>query len=117
MNPDKVQARKMVLVGVLALGIIGVYRDRRAQDPTGTFRVMWATGVVGLMLTFLADFAPKIAGPFAVLIVLGSLTNGGDRALQSALGVIAPTSSGSGSGAPARSGSTPTPTTPTPTGG
>lgn len=116
-NPDKVQARKMVLVGILLLAIIGVYRDRKQTDPAGTFRVMWAAGVVGLLLTLLADFAPKIAGPFALLAVLGSLTR--DNVIERALGTVAPTkSTGSGSGTSTRSASSPAPSaTPTPAGG
>lgn len=112
MSPDKVQARKMVLVGVLLLAVISVYRDRGKQDSAGTFRVFWGAGVVGMFLSLLADFVPTIAGPFAILIVLGSLTNGGDKALQSLLGTIVPQSP-AGSGSSARSGSSP-PATPTP---
>lgn len=118
MNPDKVQARKMVLVGVLLLFVIGVYRDRKAADPAGTFRVMWAAGVVGLILSLLADFAPRIAGPFAVLMVLGSLTSGGEKVIATALGVVAaPKSTGQAPPRPARSGPAPAPSSPAPAGG
>jgi hypothetical protein len=111
-SPDKVQARKLVLVSVLLLAVISVYRDRRRTDSAGTFRVFWGVGVVGMFLSLLADFLPTIAGPFAVLVVLGSLTNGGDKALQSLLGAIVPQTP-AGSSTTARSGSS-SPATPTP---
>lgn len=90
MTPDKVQARKMVLIGVLLLALTSIYRERRDPDGHDTFRVLWGVGVVGMFLSLLADFVPQIAGPFAILIVLGSLTSGGDKALKTFLGAIVP---------------------------
>ncbi len=105
MTPDKVQARKMVLVGVFVLALISTYKNRKQADPASTFRVFWGVAVVGMFLSLLADFLPQIAGPFAVLIVLGSMTNGGDKILEQALGVIAPRPAGAaGSSNQARSG-------------
>lgn len=113
MTPDKVQARKMVLVGVLLLAIIGVYRDRSKETKQGTFRVIWATAVVGLFLSLLADFLPTIAGPFALLIVLGLLSKNGEKTFENILSVVIPQPS-AGSGATARSASSSPATTPTP---
>jgi hypothetical protein len=101
MSPDKVQARKMVLVSVFLLALITVYRDRRDTSPKGTFRVFWGVGVVGMFLSLLADFVPQIAGPFAALIVLGSLTHGGDKLIEQALGLVAAPLGGSSSTPPA----------------
>lgn len=105
MNVDKVQARKMVLVSLLVLALVTVYKDRArtradvasGNVPAGTFRVFWGVGVVGMFLSLLADFLPQIAGPFAGLIVLGSLTNGGEQVIEKALGVVAPKPAGSSS--------------------
>jgi hypothetical protein len=88
LNPTKVQARKMVLVSMLLLFAIQMYRDRKVESPQGTYRTFWAVGVVGLFLSLLADFVPQIAGPFAALVVLGSLTNGGEAALTKLVGVV-----------------------------
>ena len=71
MSPDKAQARKMVLVSAFLLAGIAVYKDR--QSPGEMFKRLWGVGVVGLVLSLAADFAPTVAGPFAVLVVLGSL--------------------------------------------
>lgn len=110
MTPDKVTARKMVLIGVVGLAVISVYRDHHGQSSAGTFRVMWGVGVVGMFLSLLADFAPTLAGPFALLVLLGSLTSGGDQALQKILGAIVPASpSAPASSSSARSGSAPAP--------
>lgn len=119
MTVDKVQARKMVLVSVLLLAVIGVYRDRRRENSAGTFRVFWATGIVGMFLSLLADFVPTIAGPFAVLTVLGSLTNGGEKALENLLGAVIPQPPAGAGPAPPGPGSSaaPAPTTPATVGG
>lgn len=115
---NKVQARKMVLVSVLLLVVIQVYKDKKSETPQGTYRRIWAVGVVAIFLSILADFAPQIAGPFAALAVLGSLTNGGEQALQKILGSITPQTGDTTAGgtAPASVASTRTgPTTQTTT--
>lgn len=119
---NKVQARKMVLVSTLLLAVIAVYRDRQSDGTTtadvagGTFRALWGVGLVGFALSLVADFAPGIAGPFAGLVVLGSLTHGGDKVIQTALGKVAATpartTASVGSAAPAPRPSSPTGTTP-----
>lgn len=87
MNPSKVQARKMVLVSAFLLAAIAVYRDRRGSESTqSTFRTLWGVGVVSLLLSLLADFAPTIAGPFAALTVLGSLAAGKTSIIERVLG-------------------------------
>jgi hypothetical protein len=53
--------------------------------------------MLGVMLSVAADFAPSLAGPFAVLVLLGYATSGGDKAIENVLGKV----SGSPSGAPA----------------
>ena len=87
MTPDKVQARKMVLVSAFLLAGIAVYKDRK-QGSGDTFRALWGVGVVSLLLSILADFAPTVAGPFAALTVLGSLTAGGSSLIDRMLGTV-----------------------------
>lgn len=86
MSPSTVQARKMVLVSSLLLFAISIYRNRQAEEPAVTFRRLWATGVVALLLSLLADFAPKIAGPFALLTVLGWFVRDGEQLLSGVVG-------------------------------
>lgn len=113
MSPDKVQARKMVLASLFVLAVVSIYRDRKGTSNAGqqgTFRTLWGVGVVGLFLSLLADFVPQIAGPFAGLVALGSITHGGDKIIQNALGLVTPrtastSSSSSGSGSPPGPGS------------
>jgi hypothetical protein len=96
----------MVLVGIFVLLLVSVYKNRQTETPATTFRVVWGVSVVGMFLSLLADFLPQIAGPFALLVALGSITNGGEKVLEQALGVIAP--------APAKGSSSPAaPTTKT----
>jgi hypothetical protein len=105
---DKTTARKMVLVSTALLVALAFYRGAKDEQGVATFKRVWAAGVVGLFLSITADFAPQIAGPMGVLAVLGSLTRGGDKALQNALGGIAskapaPASTNAGS-SPAHTG-------------
>lgn len=76
----------MVLVSSFALLAISIYRNRGAETQAVTFRRLWATGVVALLLSLLADFAPSIAGPFAVLTVLGWFVTDGTEIIDNALG-------------------------------
>ena len=87
MNPSKVQARKMVLVSAFLLAAIAVYRDRQ-QGTQATFKALWGVAVVSLVLSIVADFVPQIAGPFAVVTVLGSLTSGGSNLIDKMLGTV-----------------------------
>jgi hypothetical protein len=71
MNPTT--AKRLVLVSMLGMLGISLYRQR----SLGSYPRIYAVGVVGLGLSVLADFAPAIAGPFALLVLAGFLTPGG----------------------------------------
>lgn len=119
MNPTKVQARKMVLASLFVLALVSIYRDRKdssAAGQQGTFRVLWGVGVVGMFLSLLADFLPQIAGPFAGLVALGSLTHGGDQVIAKVLGTIspAPAAPSTSSSSPPGPGSSSSSTVPVP---
>ena len=79
-----VAAKKMVLVSVLGLLIVATYKGKSGKVPTSTR--LWGTGWLAVMLGVTADFAPQVAGPFALLILAGSLTQGGDQAFINLLG-------------------------------
>lgn len=83
---DRTQARKLVLVSIGAVLVMNVYRARR--EDGSLYKRLWGTGVLGVMLSLAADFAPSIAGPFALLVALGMFTNGGDQAFQNLLGKV-----------------------------
>lgn len=60
-------AKTMVLLtGALMFAAIGIKRTT-IPDP---FRFAWAAGVITLGLSVLADVAPEIAGPLAILVLL-----------------------------------------------
>lgn len=60
-------AKTLVLVtGGLMLAIVGIRHDAIA-DP---FRAAWGAGVITLFLSLLADIAPEVAGPAAILVLL-----------------------------------------------
>ena len=100
------QAKRTVLVAMLALLVIGQYRAVR-QDDGLRFKRAWSAGVLGLFLSLLADFAPQVAGPFAALTVLGALTHGGDRAIVNLFGAPKTASSSPAAGPPSSSSPAP----------
>lgn len=77
-------SKQTVLVSMVALIAIAAYRDKGSPS----YKRVWGVGVLGVMLSIMSDFAPAIAGPFAVLTVLGSLTNGGTQAIDNLLGGV-----------------------------
>ena len=65
MSPSS--AKTMVLLaGGLMFAAIGLRRSS-IPDP---YRYAWAAGVITLFLSVLADVAPEIAGPFAILVLM-----------------------------------------------
>lgn len=88
MNPSRVQARKLVLVSMGGLLLIAAYRQAKGEDTGSVYKRLWGVGVLSVMLSVLADFAPTIAGPFALLTLLGSFSAGGDKAIQNLLGAL-----------------------------
>ena len=111
MNVTTTQARKYVLLSVFGLLAIAAYKGNLADSQVSFSKRLWGTGVLAIMLGLAADVAPQIAGPFAVLVLVGSFTNGGDKAIQNALGKIG----GTGTTAAASTSTTkekPTATTP-----
>lgn len=97
MNVRPDQAKRLVLVSMIGLLGLAAYRGNVAGD-VGLAKRIWGVGVLGLFLTVAADVAPSLAGPFAVLVLLGYATDGGDAAIQNFLGKV------SGSGGPAPAG-------------
>lgn len=103
-------ARKLVLLSILGLSAIAFYRSRRPETDVNLYRRLWGVGMLGLMLSVLADFAPSVAGPFALLVLLGSLTHGGDVAIQNALANVGqkipaggqPAAAATGAGTPSK---------------
>lgn len=100
MTRDSASAQKVVLMSVIALVLISAYRGRLTSDSGGKgfFDRLWGVGWLAIMLGVAADVAPTVAGPFAILVVLGSVTNGGDAALHNLLGKIGGGGSGAASG-------------------
>ncbi len=87
-NVSGLRGRQLVLASCVGLVILSFYRAT-TEGQSGLYRRLWGTGVLAVFLSILADFAPQVAGPFALLTLLGSLSNGGDRAIQSALSGLA----------------------------
>ena len=81
-----VSARRLVLVSLLGLLALAAYRGSLTSGDLA--KRLWGVGMLGLMLTVAADFAPTVAGPFALLVFLGYASAGGDAAIENVLGKI-----------------------------
>lgn len=94
MNVSAPTARRWILVSMVLLLGMAAYKGANGKaGDVGMFKRLWGVGMLGLMLSALADFVPQLAGPFSLLVVLGYATDGGDAAIQNVLGKV----SGSGS--------------------
>lgn len=87
MNISPETSRRMVLVSIVLLLGMGVYKSSKPGD-VGMARRLWGVGMLGLILSAAADFVPTLAGPFALLIVMGYATDGGDKAIENVLGKV-----------------------------
>lgn len=90
MTPTPQAARRWVLVSMVALLGMAAYKGAtgKGAGDVGLARRLWGVGMLGLILTAAADFVPQLAGPFAVLVVLGYATTGGDKAIENVLGKV-----------------------------
>lgn len=105
MSPTAAQARRLVLLSVLTMLAVNTFRGRLSTADVTVTKRLWGTGMLAIMLGFLADVAPQVAGPFAVLAALGLVTHTGDAAFTNLLGhasgrVASGPSSGVSSGVP-----------------
>lgn len=113
MNP--VTSRRLVLVSLLGLLALATYRGNLSGDQ-GLSKRLWGVGMLGLMLSAAADFAPQLAGPFALLVLLGYATSGGEKAITNLLGKVSGGGSAGGTAITEQVRSTPPGTqVPTPT--
>ena len=90
MNPSPQQARRWILVSMVLLLIMAAYKSASGKTVggEGLFKRLWGVGMLGLMLSAAADFVPTLAGPFALLVVVGYATSGGDAAISNVLGKV-----------------------------
>lgn len=100
MNQSPQQAQRYVLISVIGLLVIAAYRGKLTGGDVPLAKRLWGTGVLAIMLGLVADVAPQIAGPFAMLILVGSVTNGGDKAIHNFLAKASGGSTGPTSIAP-----------------
>jgi hypothetical protein len=73
---DAPQARQLVLVSMLATGGVISYDLLKHKDSLGadqSFRAIWSTALLFLLLAILADTVPELAGPFALLVLMAVL--------------------------------------------
>ena len=82
-------ARRYVLVSMVGLLGLAAFKGRKGTgSDVGLSKRLWGVGALGIMLTLAADVAPTVAGPFALLVLVGYATSSGDQAIQNFLGKV-----------------------------
>lgn len=81
---------KRVVVASLILSVAIIVLGKAGKGDVPKPRLFVAGGLVYLVLGFLADFAPQIAAPFAVLVALGVFLDRGTGALTTLARKIGP---------------------------
>lgn len=75
MSPQQA-ARIVFLAGAVEATYVLI---RHRQGAEGTFKSLWAVGVLTLGLAVFADFVPQVAGPFAILVLIAmAVRNSGE---------------------------------------
>jgi hypothetical protein len=69
-------ARQLVILALVTTLLVSIVNTGGLPKP----RLFIAGAFLFLVLGFLADFAPELAGPFAILLVVGVLLNSGEGA-------------------------------------
>ena len=110
MNPQS--ARRLVLVSLGTMFAVTTIRHVQGKQPGSTYRRLWATGALALVLSVLADFAPEVAGPFALLIGLSYIMGAEDTIATWLHGAIGAPTPAQASGAQKAAAAAPKTTTP-----
>lgn len=73
-RPDS-SAQKAVVFATVVLFALVIYTRSRAgktgQEAKDAYTQLFAVGVLAVILSFIADFAPEVAVPFSVAVVVG----------------------------------------------
>lgn len=93
---NSAQSSRVVVICAFLEAFFVLAKARQGTSKDTTVKSLWAIGVITLGLSMLSDFAPQVAGPFAVLM-LAALAARSRGELGQVLGV---------SGASAQSSST-----------
>lgn len=68
------QAHTAVAASLVVMLGYGLVTGKGRQ--VGSFKQIWAIGVLGLFLSLISDFFPQIGGPLAILFALGFVAGG-----------------------------------------
>lgn len=76
------QAKEMILLAFTIAGIFGFLRLQRQGELDLLGRLLVGVMVGSVMLGFAADFAPEVAGGFAALMLVATLTSVGPEVVD-----------------------------------
>jgi hypothetical protein len=92
-------ARRIVLLSLGTMFAVTTVKHAQGQQTGSTYRRLWATGVLALLLSAMADFAPDVAGPLALLIGITYIMGTEDTIanwLHEGIGYTPPADAGTG---------------------
>lgn len=84
------QSKRLIVVSMLAAAIVTAARDWTAGEPLTPTRLARVL-IGGVMLAVLAEFAPQLAGPLAVLLLTAALLNTGPEVYRNLSRPTSPT--------------------------
>lgn len=79
------QAKRLALLAIVAAGLLTTAERLVSKQPP-SIRTLVGVWVGGLLLAFLADAAPSVAGPLAGLLLAAALLGPGVQVFQTVTG-------------------------------
>jgi hypothetical protein len=73
---NEAESKRLVLLAAIVIAGAQI-----AKPSLNMFESLWAAGALVIALSAVADVAPQVAGPLALLCALAILTGGGSAAL------------------------------------
>jgi membrane-associated HD superfamily phosphohydrolase len=84
----KPDAKKIVVLSLIATGTVVVLHAVVKQHEFPSPRIFIGGAIMFVILGFVAEFAPQVAAPFAVLVFLAVLLTDGGTALEATTAAI-----------------------------
>lgn len=82
------QAARLVIAAIAATIFLDGYQiAKKRPSADQAFRSLWSLGVLYVILSFLADVAPEVAGAFSVLLIVVAI-GAGEQTINEITGLI-----------------------------
>lgn len=72
------EAKQLVLTSILVTGMVAVGRKAIEKREIPSMRILVGVLISGFLLSVLAQFAPELAGPLALLLMITAIFSSGN---------------------------------------